>query len=62
MKFSLVVAAAFAAIASAAPSPTPYDPDNVPEIIARLAAEVACCSMCFPAGGTTQCYCVPGNC
>ena len=53
MKLSIIVAAAAATIVSAAPA--------VPAEVLKGATDgtiaPACTVFCYPAGGTTQCYC-----
>jgi len=54
MKLSLIICAVTAALASAAPA---LPPKEVLDAIANGSLSPACTTFCYPAGGTTQCYC-----
>ena len=52
MKYILAVFTAAVAVSAV---PTPADIEQATPVVAN--AKPDCTPMCFPAGGTTQCYC-----
>jgi len=53
MKLSLIICATIAAMVQAAPAV----PAEFLKAIEEGTAGPACTPVCYPAGGTTQCYC-----